>query len=1083
MGPRYARFLICFLVSFPVLAQSPLGTVTGLALDPAGSPVTAAVITLSAKDTGGERRVTTNGSGAYTLPDLKPGNYQLSAEAPGFAKFETIVFELRAYQTVRQDLHFQLPGQTSSVTVSEAAASVLQIDSPAVAQSLTTKQILELPTNVRGVWDNSGDSGLLAQVMPLTIPGVVQVGAGAAWLTPGARANGVKVLVDGIDADFGNFGEADPVSQPSMEAVQQFTVNSVANRAEFGGQSTVITVTKAGTNQYHGDLFEYVRNTFLDARNPFYIAKQTENLHDYGGSFSGPIIHNKTFLFFNVEEYQGVQSYPTPPTAASVPSLAYRAGNFSNVAALKNPYGSPFPGNVIPASLLSPQALKAQQLLYPLPNFGAPTLLAGNFRASYSGADNERMTEGRIDHNFSDRHSAFARYALKQDNYVIPGARSVLPASSTGTSTNIRTDNFGVIGDTYTITPNLVNEARLGVVVLSSKSYADLSGQGLLNAIGISGLPDRTGIHGIPNFTITGFSTVTESLLNPVNDGHAQVSDSLSWIAGKHSFKFGGQYVNWFDNRYLTSNAALFGNYSFSGQYTGNAYADFLLGLPSSVARLDPYQQQYNRFWDLSFFAQDDYKVTPRLTLSYGLRYEYNSPFTATDGNVYSFDLANGSVVVPNAHSETYFSKYFPASIPVITAAQANIPASLRESNKLNFAPRFGFSYQLDKSGKTVVRGGWGLYYLHFSADLAAFLATGPYSFSTTITNPASAPAYTLANPFSLAGTAGSVTLNAIAPNLRVPYAMELNFSIERELARNLGLRVSFVQNNARQLVYERNVNQPQPSTSVFAQSSRPYPLYANITYADSGANSDYNALQVAISKRLSRGLSFESAFVWEKELSDIDDTGDSEVNTAIENAYNRARDRANVYSVPHYQWLNQALYELPFGKAKWFGGWQFNTLINMQTGNWLNPQFSGVDPSGTNNSGGRPNVAAPLDYPKTLAEWFNPADFSIPLAKSGVFGNAGRNIIQGPGFIIVNLGASKTVSLERYGKLQFGVSFANVLNHLNYGQPTTLASSAPQNGTGVLATGTNAGVISSTAIFPAAGTPRTGLLSLRWSF
>jgi hypothetical protein len=675
------------------------------------------------------------------------------------------------------------------------------------------------------------------------------------------------------------------------------------------------------------------------------------------------------------------------------------------------------------------------------------------------------------------------RYALKQDNYVIPGARSVLPPTSTGTSTNIRTDHFAVIGDTYAISPNVVNEARLGAVVLSSKSYADLSGQGLLTAIGISGLPDRTGIHGIPNFTITGFSTVTESLLNPVNDGHAQASDSLSWVLGRHSMKFGGQYVNWFDNRYLTTNAALFGNYSFSGQYTGAAYADFLLGLPSSVTRLDPYQPQYNRFWDLSFFAQDDFKATARLTFSYGLRYEYNSPFTAGDGNVYSFDLGNGAVVVPNTHSESYFSKYFPATIPVVTAAQANVPASLREANKLNFAPRFGFSYQLDSAGKTVVRGGWGLYYLHYSADLAAFLATGPYSFSTTITNPSSAPAYTLANPFTLAGAAGSVTLNAIAPNLRVPYAMELNFSIEHELARDLGVRVSFVQNDARQLVYERNVNQPQPSTNVFTQASRPYPLYGNITYADNGANSDYNALQLAVSKRLSHGYSFESAFVWEKELSEIDDTGDSEVNTAIENAYNRARDRANVYSVPHYQWMNQALYELPIGKGKWYGSWELNTLINLQTGNWLNPQFSGVDPSGTNNSGGRPNVAGALQYPKTLTSWFNPADFAVPLAKSGAFGNAGRNVIEGPGFIIVNLGATKTISLERYGKLQMGASFANVLNHLNYGQPTALASAAPQNGTGVLATGTNAGVISSTAIFPAAGTPRTGLLSLRWSF
>ena len=1066
-------------------AQSPLGTVTGIAVDPSSAPIPNARVTITNLDTGVKRDLETNPAGIYSFPNLPAGRYKLNAEAKGFRVFETVPFDVQAYRTVRQDLRFEVASAATEITVSESAATVLQIDTPAVSQSMSRKQILELPTNLRSVYNNSGDSGLTAQIMPLTVPGVVQVGAGAAWLAPGGRANGVKLRVDGIDTTFGNFGLPDPVSQPSMESVQEFSANVLTTRAEFGGQGTMTTVTRSGTNQLHGDVFYYVRNSFLDARNPFLNAKQFQNLHNYGFSGGGPIIKNRTFGFFTYDGVRGIRSYPFPPVTASVPPAAYREGDFSSLlpgTRLRNPFapGTFFDNNVIPKSLISPQALQVQNLFFPLPTSGGT---GSNYRAAYNGPETHNIVEARIDHNFADRHSAFIRYQWKKSDYRIPGARSQLPPQSVGTSTNIRRVNFFTVGDVFTIRPNIINEFRAGLVILVSQSDADLKGQPLLEQIGIQGLPRRDGIKGIPNFNVTGFSPVTQTLLNPVNDGHYQLSDNITWIAGKHTVKFGGEYINWFVNRYLTTNAALFGNYSFTNRYTGAPYADLLLGLPTSVTRLDPFPTQYNRWFDWALFVQDDWKVTPRLTLNYGLRYEYNDPVRANNGNIYSFDIASGAVVVPNAEGRSLFSPYFPSNIPIKTASEVGLPESLRRADKNNFAPRVGFSYQLDRSAKTVLRGGWGMYYGHFSGTVAGFLSGGPFSFSTIINNGAATPTFTLTNPFATAGTAGSVALSAISPNLRNNYSTEYSLSVERELFKDLGIRVSYLGTKGTQLVYQRNLNQPLPSTTAFVQSRRPYPLYSNIQYADNGANSLYSGLQTTVFKRFSKGLLFNSSWTWAKELSEIDDTGDAELNTMIENAYDRRRDRANVYSVPRHQWMNNAIYDLPFGgKNKIFGGWQANALVNLATGNWLNPVFNGSDPSNTSVIGGRPDVVGTLEYPKTLQQWFNPSAFATPPANSGRFGTAGRNIIEGPGYVLVNFGLMKNIVFEKIGRIQFGVSFQNAINHLNYGQPTAATAPTP-NGQSVLALGTNSGLIAGSHIFPPAGSPRTGLLNFRWAF
>ncbi len=1059
------------LFSWAAWAQSPLGTVTGIVVDATGSAVPLAQLRLHDEQTGLDREAVSNDAGVYLFPNLAPGRYKLSASAKGFNNYETVPFRVDAYATARQDIRFAVASANTEVTVNSAADSQLQFDSPAITQRLSAKQLAELPTNLRSVFNNSGDSGLIFQMMPLTIPGVVQVGAGATWLTPGATANGMKLKVDGIDTNFGNFGTPDPVSQPSFESVEEFTANVLSNKAEFGGLGAVTTVTKSGQSRYHGGVFWFPRNSAFDARNAFATTRPFQNIHNFGGNVSGPLVRNKTFFFFNYDTTRGSRAYLFSP---SVPTVDMRQGDFSALAAgsVRDPYtNQPYPNNRIPASQISPVALKAQQQFFPTPNFGAASLTAANYRAAFNGPETHNIYEVRLDQNWSARHASFGRFQHKKSDYEIPGVRSALPPQATGTSENIRRMNMVTVGDTLTITPTMFNEFRAGLVVLVSQSEGDIKGQTLLDQFGITGLPSRGTLNGLPNIAVAGFTPVTILLLNPVNDGHYQLSDNLTWVKGRHTVKAGAEYIDWFVNRYYPLQTGTFGNFNFSGRFTGNAYADFLTGLPNTVQRIDPWPTQYFRWKDFSWFAQDDWKVTPRLTLSLGLRYEYNQPLKTRDGNIYSFDPASGAIVVPNNDSRRAFSPYFPANIPVKTASEVGFPETLRRADRNNFAPRFGFSYQPGASAKTVIRGGGGVYYNHYSAAVGGALAAGPFAVSTTANNNIvnGQPLFTFASPFAAAGSPSALALTAIDAGLKNAYTMQYSVTVEQQLSQNLAARVSYIGSRGVNQVYQRNINQPAASTQVFNNNRRPYPLYNTITMTENGAYNSYNGLQAQLTKRFSRGLQFSTAYTLARQVSEVDDTGNGDLNTAIEDAYNRRRDRGDVYAVPRHLWQSQALYELPLGRHAVLKGWQLNALLNVSSGHFLNPQFAGADPAGIGATGGRPDLTGAISYPETLTNWYDRSAFAVPPA--GRFGNAPRNSIVGPGYTIFNLGVAKTTRFEKFGTLQLSATFQNALNHLNYGQPNVTVNNA------------NGGTITSSHIFPAAGSARTGLLGLRWFF
>ncbi|MBI4889236.1 MAG: TonB-dependent receptor, partial [Acidobacteria bacterium] len=560
-------------------------------------------------------------------------------------------------------------------------------------------------------------------------------------------------------------------------------------------------------------------------------------------------------------------------------------------------------------------------------------------------------------------------------------------------------------------------------------------------------------------------------LLNPVVDGHWQLADNLTKIIGRHTIKAGVEYIHWFVNRHVPSRAGLYGDFSYSNRFTGQPYGDFLLGVPTTTGRIDPWAAQYFRWNDTSFYIQDDFKLSARLSLNYGVRYEYNQPAVARDDNFFTFNTTTGAVIVPTAASKQLISPYYPASLPVQTADQVGLGRSLRNTDKNNWAPRAGFSARLDDNGKTILRGGAGLYYGHYSVGALSNQVEGPFAVSTTSNNAFvnDKPLFTLAAPFAVPGATGTLNSAGMTPDLLNTYALQYSLTLEQELTRELGLRISYIGTKGTQLPYMRNFNQPLPSSQAFAQARRPFPIYNNVTFVDNGANNSYHGLQAGVTKRFSRGLQFNSTLVWAKQLSEVDDTNNAEVNTQIENAYDRARDKARVYSVPRLQWMNQALYDLPFGKGVLLGGWQLNVLINVSTGHWLNPQFTGSDPSNTNTVGGRPDVLNTVDYPKTVSAWFDRLDFAVPTG--GRFGNAGRNIIEGPGYTVFNAGLNKRIMLPRENEIQIGASFQNLFNHVNLGQPNMTVNV----GTG--------GTITSTHIFLPAGSPRQGQLTVRWKF
>ena len=1035
------------------LAQGTLGTIRGVVTDPSGAVVPSVRIVVTNESTGITRAVQSDATGNYEVVNLIPGSYTVAAEAAGFKRFENKHIGLSIARLVRVDISLELGTPATEVVVKEGAALV-ETDTANIYTYRFERQVKDLPFNFRTFSGGTGDSGI--PVLFTLSSGAFSRGDNTANYTyAGTRSGQQSTAVEGIEIEAPTSGWTMVHMIPSIESVREVKVMPSTLSAQYGRSGNVEIATKSGGNAWHGSLFEYHNNGAVNAK-PYFATRRTRATSNaFGGSASGPIVHNKTFFFF---VYEGQVDRMPFPIAPNVPTERMRRGDFSrlfdsrgNLIVVKNPFtGQPFPGNVIPSDLLQTPAAAVsknyQERFFPLPNFGDPDSTSGNWRGVLPLPLLHHELTGRVDHKVSDVNSLFVRVGTKR---TFRGQNAgYLP--TTGPNDQVRWPYLITASDTHVFRPGLVNEFRYSLNRERNHFRPPLKGLELVKLLGIQGLlspPDRSAV---PSFSVSGFTTVGTWGEGDWRYKTHQFADTLSWIRGRHSFKFGTDVRRRNVNSYSIGDS-VYGSFTFNGAFTGYSYADFLLGLPQSSGRLTPNPDVWTHNADFSFFFQEDFKINPKLTLNFGVRYDLQTAYRVDQWLMVNFDPKTGSAVVPTQEVISKIHPLFPKEVPVLTASAAGFPEKLRYADRNNFAPRFGFAYRPFGSTDFVVRAGYGI----FTDNLPGGISLGPQglfsayeSFTNSIVG--GKALFQFPNAFGDKPAApGAQSLSALNPRFKNPYVQQWNLTLEKQLSETL-LRASYVGTRSVMLGYRRNINRPAASTTPFSASRRPYPLYYNITYGDNGATQTYNALQLEAEHRMSAGFSLQAGYTWQKSLTDADDA----VNPwgpEIEDPYNRVREKGNVAWTPRQRFTLTSIYQLPYGKGRrWLrqgplalvlGGWQVTGMAAFQTGLFFSPSFSGSDPSNTNWFGGLPDRIGNGNLPasqRLINRWFEATAFAVPPAGSGRFGNCGRNILEGPGEKSVSLGLFKEFPIRERATLRFEVTATNIANHPNFQNPAS---------------------------------------------
>lgn len=1048
--------LLCFAVLAlqPAPAQSILGTILGTVTDASGAVVPGVTVTLRNDATGIEYRATTLQDGRYEIPNLPRGSYSASAEFPGFKRYTVKGLLLESAATLRADIHLETGELSSSVEV-QASLPTINTETMDVANIRDSQTLVRVPLNVRGSFN-----GYFYDMVQLT-PGVSASGSNN-FSFGGTRTYQFTTGVDGIITNSVLFGNSTGTAQTGLDFTQEFRVQLANGNAEFITPGGFYATTKSGTNVLHGSLFYYYSGSKLNARNTFSRSVPFGLLNNYGGTVGGPIIRNRTFFFSGVERFDQRSDAVMSP---SVPTLAMRAGDFSQIAAdtaIADPLsGAPFPGNVIPGNRLSAVALKTQDLFLPVPNYGPADEFVSNWRGIRKNTPFKTQIENRIDHKFSDKNWIYGRISWNKGG--LNGWPSSLPTIPK-TDQDRRTTTFA-IADTHTFSAQVVNELRFGVMRHRNLFKVPLNGVEVVKQIGLQGLSSNIiQPWGLPFMGFDNFDAIAtdDDPYGEYYERTFQIGDSLTWIRSGHTFKFGGDLRHNQANNYPVAPSAVFGNFSFDGTFSNFDYADFLLGLPVTSQRLSPapiYDLSNN---DFSLFAQDDWKIRPNLTLNIGLRWDYNPPYHEASGRIFNFDPASAKLVVPGQQSMQWVNPAFPSNLaPIVTAQSVGLPSSLLYSYRKNFRPRFGFAYRPFRSDKTVIRGGYGIYTDIISAQLFDSSAVGgPFVsdeiFTNDIVNGQPLFGFPRAFPGGF-GEVGAQSFTAVDPHLRNPRIQQWSLTLEHDV-KNFGIRLSYIGTNNRQAVWAPNLNQIQPSLQPFDPSRRRFPAFRTVAYETNGGNQNYNGLNVVAEHKMYNGLYFQFGWVWAKDLTDTHN--ERKASTPPQDSYARFLDRADVSYLPRHTWKANLVYDLPVGRGrKWLGGshgiverlaggWTVSALLNARTGLFFSPSFSGFDVSNTNTIGGRPDRIANGNLSssvRNISHWFDNKAFVVPGDITGDgrpdiavgrFGNSAPNVLTGPPMFLLNAGLHKSMALTERVRLVLQGTFTNATNHPNYNLP-----------------------------------------------
>ena len=1077
--------LVCFQ-SAP--AQTTFGSITGVITDPSGAAVPNAQIIVVNQDTGFTRRQSTAVNGVFTVPDLMPGTYRVRIEKSGFNAQEKPGVLLDANHVVTVDVQMTVWATTTQIEV-QGTVPVITTETATTSYVKTDTQLLDTAAMVRQGNSNQG--------FVIYNPGI-GVNDSGNYSGPGAREIDTYWTNDGIVEMQDLVGSGGSGIGPGLENVAEINYVLVNAPAEFKGATTITTVSKSGTNQFHGSLYYDYNGSALNARDFFATSVPFNVYNDFAGSIGGPIQKNKTFFF---ADYEGSRNHTSTVVKDNTPLAEWRTGDFSSLLAsgkiVKNPFtGDAFPNNQIPSNLINPVSQNLQNFFYPEPNCGTPGKTAGNWCGNLRRSTDFSIIDGRVDHYFSERDTVFGRVSYHR--MPILGQRGLLPP--VGTYNQQRNDGNAMFSWSHTFSSSLLNEFRVGYSRDISDVSSTLKGDQIISQVGIQGVTN-TGIPGQPTLSVSGLTGTNSYSIHDKALTNYEATDNLSWTHGKHALKFGVDFIRDGNNQnYLPNN--LYGSFSFTGRYSGASYADFLLGLPQTTRLSVPAPSSYLRGEIWSFYAQDQFKVTPRLSLNYGVRWELTPPYHDKFGRIFNYDPAASALVVPT-DGIGFVNPLFPKGVKILTAKQAGYPEnSLLDFHKHNVYPRIGMAYKLTSNGKTVIRAGYGLYGNTLYGTVARNLEGGPFGGSISYFNSITdgVPLLSFPNPFvpEAGQVAGFANASGFNPHMNVPYLQQWNITLERQIG-TVGLSIAYVGSHAVNLLYGRNINQPLPSTTPFSVDELPNPNFNAITWFENGGGQKYNSLQVSAAKRMGN-LHFSSGWTWAKDMTDQSDNDWVFADNPIQNQFDRRAEWGNNAYTPTHRFYADALYALPVGRNQHFlshmprlaegilGGWRISTLVTLQTGQWFTPYFDGFDPSNTNTIGGRPDrIAGASLYPanQSINNWFNVGAFRVPgcpddnancdsPANIGRFGNSGVNILRTPGMKNLDLALMKEFQFSEQKKLRFQTTFSDAFNHPNFGYPDPDISSPD---TAPVITSTNGNYLSGSA------TSRVINFSLRFQF
>lgn len=1052
---RIAMAVLPIWSALPAAAQIT-GAITGTVLDSTGSSVPQASVTIRSLGTGAERAVVTNNDGRFVQEALPVGQYEVTVTASGFKKAVRTGLTLNVADRLAADFRLELGQMTETVSVT-AEAPLIKTETGDVSYLVNQKQITELSVSNRTFIS-------LQQLIPgaaRTSPDELGISfsSGRGFAINGQREKYSGVQVDGVqNTDMGN--QNGLMTYPGMETLSEVKILSSNYSAEYGtaGGANMLLVTRVGGQQFHGAAYEYVRNDRFDARNFFAAAKPILRLNNFGYRIGGPVLlpgynknRDKTFFFFSQEWRRRIQAQIV---RAATPTEAMRRGDYNGVATLRDPASgnAPFAGNIIPASRINNNARLLLDHVFPLPNFANNFL---NYQQNFSVPENFRQELLRVDHNFTDRTKIMFR--LVNDSWVQTQPLTLWSGQAFPTIGSISSvPGKNLVGKfTRIFSPSVLTEV--------SFNYASNYGPKEKNAVVLTGnylAPPGLNIkrlfplpagrpNKVPDLTYTGGWGGIASSYYPWWAHHAiaSLNNLTTKNIGSHALKFGGEYQFSPTPVQSQTNPSLQGSFSFAGTFTNHPHADFLIGQAATYGELQRYVEPRYDYHQLELFIQDDWKATSRLTLNLGVRY----------------------FGIPHAYEKndllTVFrpSRYDPRKAPTVLADVTLAPGSgdllngmvgvkdglsrgLVDNHPWTFGPRFGFAYDLTGKQRTVLRGGYGIGYFRVEGnDVYSLVGNPPLGGVQQVFNPP------LDDPTrGAAGADRPKSVNTIDPIYPIPYVQTYSLGVQHQVAANTAFTVSYVGSRGVKLDRGRQLNYPFPANGfdfdprlntrdIAIERIAPFQGWSTISQRENTAASSYHSMQTDFTRAFQNGLRFQGVYTWSKVLTDADGFG-----ALPQNPYNRRAERSLAgFDRTHVAVVNYT-YELPFLRgsknlaAKLLGGWQLSGITAFQSGRPYNLGMTG----GTIGLANRPDVVpgSAVNRLKTVAKWFDTAAFRAPVF--GFYGNAGRNLIRGPGINKWDISMFKNFKFREDLNLQFRWETFNTFNNANFeGVSTTFGA------------------------------------------